>query len=291
LTKCPQLIADLKGGLDMHCLRVSQTFGIPYEEALLKCKGTDDVEAIPEWETKRTAAKVFSFQRAYGAGVATIAEQTGLDPDIVQALADAEEERYPEISAYFRTITEQIEANTKLTGVRVPHPDFPSKIVELGRGFHRTPDGKLYAWRQNPAPKYIVERSGRWASYSPPEIQNYEVQGGGAEWAKAAMYVAVVTFYRLDNLDQQAVLVNQVHDACYADAAEEVAPKAAALLHVCMESASTFMERYFSWPQPVHVPSDTTWGDSMAEDKKPEGMKDHLEWARNEVAVTLNQII
>lgn len=275
LTQCRQLIDDLKAGLDMHCLRVSQKERIPYEEAVRLCK----TEEVPEWVAKRKGAKEFSFQRAYGAGIATIAAATGMEEDEVQALADAELERYPEISLYFQRITGQIEQSTKLTGVKVPHPDFPAKIVELGRGFHRTPDGKLYCWRQNPAPKYIVERSGKWASYSPPEIQNYEVQGTGAEWAKAAMWLAIRAFYRLRNFDGQAVLVNQVHDACYADAAEEVAPKAAALLHVCMEHASPFIERYFNWPQPVYVPSDTTWGDSMIEEKKPEGMADHLPWA------------
>ena len=279
LTGCRQLIDDLKAGLDMHCLRVSQKERIPYEEAVLKCKGSDTVEPLPEWEKKRKGAKEFSFQRAYGAGIATIAAATGMDEDEVQALADAEAERYPEIEAYFERITLAIEQSTKLTGVKVPHPDFPAKIVELGRGFHRTPDGKLYSWRQNPAPKYIVERSGKWASYSPPEVKNYEVQGGGAEWAKAAMWLAVRAFYKLRNFEGRAVLVNQVHDACYADAAEEVAPKAAALLHVAMEHASPFIESYFNWPQPVYVPSDTTWGDSMIEEKKPEGMADHLPWA------------
>lgn len=279
LTGCRQLIDDLKAGLDMHCLRVSQKERIPYEEAVLKCKGNDTVDALPEWEKKRKGAKEFSFQRAYGAGIAKIAETTGMAEEDVQALADAEAERYPEIELYFQRITEAIEQSTKLTGVKVPHPDFPAKIVELGRGFHRTPDGKLYSWRQNPAPKYIVERSGKWASYSPPEVKNYEVQGGGAEWAKAAMWLAVRAYYSLQNFDGQAVLVNQVHDACYADAAEEVAPKAAALLHVAMEHASPFIESYFNWPQPVYVPSDTTWGASMIEEKKPVGMHEHIEWA------------
>lgn len=279
LTGCRQLIDDLKAGLDMHCLRVSQKEGIPYEEAVLKCKGSDTVAALPEWVKKRDGAKEFSFQRAYGAGIFKIAETTGMTEEEVQALADAEAERYPEIEVYFQRITEAIEQSTKLTGVKVPHPDFPAKIVELGRGYHRTPDGKLYSWRQNPAPKYIVERSGKWASYSPPEVKNYEVQGGGAEWAKAAMWLAVRAYYSLQNFDGKAVLVNQVHDACYADAAEEVAPKAAALLHVAMEHASPFIETYFNWPQPVYVPSDTTWGSSMIEEKKPEGMHEHIEWA------------
>src|SRR5690554_3297875 len=67
LTGCRQLIDDLKAGLDMHCLRVSQKEGIPYEEAVLKCKGSDTVAPLPEWEKKRSGAKEFSFQRAYGA--------------------------------------------------------------------------------------------------------------------------------------------------------------------------------------------------------------------------------
>src|SRR5690554_641743 len=67
LTGCRQLIEDLKAGLDMHCLRVSQKEGIPYEEAVLKCKGSDTVAPLPEWEKKRSGAKEFSFQRAYGA--------------------------------------------------------------------------------------------------------------------------------------------------------------------------------------------------------------------------------
>jgi len=275
LTECPQLIADLHAGLDMHCLRVSQKERIPYEEAVQKCK----VDELPEWVAKRKGAKEFSFQRAYGAGIAKIAETTGMSEEEVQALADAEAERYPEIDAYFQKITVAIEQSTKLTGVKVPHPDFPAKIVDLGRGFHRTPDGKLYSWRQNPAPKYIVERTGNWTSYSPPEIRNYCVQGGGAEWAKAAMWLAVRAFYSLRNFEGKAVLVNQVHDACYADADDSVAVRAAALLHAAMEHASPFIERYLGWDQPVYVPSDTTYGASMIEEHKVPGLSDHAEWA------------
>lgn len=291
LTGCRQLIADLQAGLDMHCLRVSQKEGIPYEEALLKCKGSDDVDAIPEWAAKRKGAKEFSFQRAYGAGIAKIAETTGMKEEDVQALADAEAERYPEIEAYFIKITEAIEQSTKLTGIKVPHPDFPAKIVDLGRGYHRTPDGKLYSWRQNPAPKYIVECSGKWASYSPPEVKNYCVQGEGAEWAKAAMWIAVREFYSRRNFEGRACLVNQVHDACYADAAPEVAAQVAAVLHVCMELASEFMELYFNWPQPVAVPSDTTYGDSMIEEIKVPNLKEEVARVRDDVRNTMLSMV
>ena len=64
LTKCQQLIEDLNAGLDMHCVRLATKEGMPYEEVLLLAKGNDTTLPIPEWDVKRTGAKVFSFQRA-----------------------------------------------------------------------------------------------------------------------------------------------------------------------------------------------------------------------------------
>jgi len=289
LTACPQMIQDLREGLDMHCVRVSQKEGVPYdEELLLKCKG-DDVKGIdpdPEWKLKRKKAKVFSFQRAYGAGVAKIAKSTGMSEDEAQAFADADAERYPEVEPFYEDLTQQIEDSAVPTGQVVAHPDFPAKSVHIRRGSYRTPDNKLYTYIEQPAPKFVVERQGKWSSFSPTEIKNYVVQGTGAEWAKAAMWIAVRAFYRKRNFGGKAVLVNQVHDACYADAHNSVAKEAAALLHASMEAASAFMEWYFGWSQPVHVPSDTTWGASMAEEKSIEGLASLLDEAREYVRVT-----
>lgn len=286
LTGSVQMLADLRAGLDMHCVRVSQKEGVPYdEELLLKCKGDDlkGIEPDPEWKLKRKKAKVFSFQRAYGAGVAKIAKSTGMSEDEAQAFADADAERYPEVEPFYDGLTRQIEESAVSTGQIVSHPDFPAKRVSLCTGSYRTPDNKLYTYRQQPAPKFVVERQGKWTTFSPTEIKNYVVQGTGAEWAKAAMWIAVRAFYKRRNFDGKAVLVNQVHDACYADAHEDVAKSAAALLHASMEAASAFMEWYFGWEQPVHVPSDTTWGPSMADELGIEGLSELLPAAREEV--------
>lgn len=274
LTGDNNLIADLKQGLDMHCRRVAETYSIPYEEALHLCKATNPDGSImyPEWDSKRTKAKIFSFQRAYGAGAALIAAQTGMTVDEVKALIAAEEVMYPEIEPYYDRLAAQVEASKR--GVRkvVPHPNFPAHQVELRTGYHRTPDNKLYAWLEQPAPKFVVEREGRWTGFSTTELKNYEVQGGGAEWAKAAMWLVVRAFYHFENFGGKALLNNQVHDACYADTHPDVGIAPAALLHACMEGASELMETYFGWPLPVHVPSDTTWGDSMADENKIEGL-------------------
>src|SRR5690606_37681155 len=118
------------------------------------------------------------------------------------------------------------------------------------------------------------DREGKWTGFSPTEVKNYIVQGEGATWAKAAMWLAIRAFYHHDNFGGLALLVNQVHDACYADADDSVMLEAAALLHASMEAASEFMEKYFGWPIPVHVPSETKAGPSMADEFNIEGVKE-----------------
>lgn len=268
LTQCKQLIEDLRAGLDMHCVRVSQKEGITYEDALLKCKGDKarGIAPLPEWDKKRTEAKVFSFQRAYGAGAAKIADSTGMAIEDVQALIEAENTRYPELEAYNKAKGDRISASRRPTQNVQPHPEIPGLMCQLGKGYSVTPDNKVYSYRESAAPGWLVRRGGMPQSFSPTEIANYEVQGTGGEWAKAAMWLSIRAFYARKNFDGRALLVNQVHDALYADARKDVLNESAALLHACMEAASDFIEWYFGWTIPVPVPSDTVHGDTMMQE-------------------------
>lgn len=274
LTKCRQLIEDLKAGLDMHVLRLSNSpagEGKSYEELLKLCKGYTGpdgkkVEPEPEWDYKRTGSKVYSFQAAYGAGDAKIADTTGIAQEMVAQLREADNKRYPEIPKYFEARTLEIKKNRKQGGLSVPHPDILGVFCHLGTSHVRTPDGKLYSYTESPSPEYLVKK-GIYASFSPTEIKNYEVQGEGGEWAKAAMWLAIRAFYKRKNFNGLALLVNQVHDALYADAHKDATHEAAALLHACMEGASEFMEFYFKWTVPVPVPSETKAGTNMLEEK------------------------
>lgn len=68
LTGCQGLIADLRAGVDMHCKRLSEKTGRPYEEVYRLCKGYTDEAGVEhpadkQWDSMRTDAKVFSFQR------------------------------------------------------------------------------------------------------------------------------------------------------------------------------------------------------------------------------------
>lgn len=287
LTRCAQLIKDLQEGLDMHCVRVSQKEGIPYEEALRLCK-TPGTPEFKEWGSKRTKAKVFSFQRAYGAGAAKIAESTGMPIEEVEALIAAENERYPEIEEFNNKLIAILDANAVDNNRFVQHPDIPGMTCNLKDSYWRAPDNKLYTWRESPAPKWLAERpasrGGKSSSFSPTEVKNYPVQGTGGEWAKAAMWLAIREFYRRKNWLGLGLLVNQVHDALYADADKTVAYEVAVVLHACMEEASTFMEWYFGWTVPVPVPSDTTWGPSMGDEGQlPDTFKADVKKARADV--------
>lgn len=286
LTQCKQLIADLKAGLDMHCVKLAAKEGMEYEEVLKLAKGYKlpdgtFVPPVKEWDYKRTGAKGYSFQSAFGAGDAAIAAATGMAIEEVARLREADNKRYPEIPTYYADVTSSIKQNRKPMRT-LPHPEFPGVICHIGQSYFRTPDGKLYSYTEGPAMEYQLKR-GVTASFSPTEIRNYVVQGTGGEWAKAAMWLSVRAFYSRNNFGGKALLVNQVHDAVYADAHDDVALQAASLLHACMEGASDFMEYWFKWPIPVPVPSDTSWGTSMMDEDKIEGLKELASDMRKEL--------
>jgi DNA polymerase I len=284
LTGCTQLMADLRQGLDMHVLRLSQTEGLPYEEVLLLCKGDAKagIEPNKEWQYKRTDSKGFSFKAAYGAGDTSIAATTGMSEERVAALRAADNARYPEIEQYFEKRTTEIKTNRRPTGVTVPHPEVPGLICHLGRSTVRTPDRKLYAYMESPSPEFLAKK-GIPSSFSPTIIKNYEVQGSGGEWAKAAMWLAVRAFYEKGNFGGRALLVNQVHDALYVDSAPEVLLESAALLTACMQSSNEFMERHFNWAVPVQVPCETKAGANMMEEKDIPGVAELAARIRAEI--------
>ena len=278
LTQCKQLIADLKAGLDMHCVKLAAKEKMNYDDVFALCKGD---RYDKEWDYKRTKAKEYSFQSAFGAGDTAIAAKTGMAIEDVAALRAADNARYPEIPVYYADITAVIKSN-RSPDRTLPHPEVPGVICHLGTSAFRTPDYKLYSYREQPSPEYLCKQ-GITASFSPTEIRNYVVQGTGGEWMKAAMWLTVRAFYHRKNFDGQALIVNTVHDAAYLDAHKDAAFEAASLLHACMESASEFMEYWFKWAIPVPVPSDTSWGSSMADEDKIPGMKERAASLRIEL--------
>lgn len=225
---------------------------------------------------------------AYGAGAAKISVSTGIPLEDVEAMIEAEERMYPEITAYFEEVEREVRKTRRPTGLTVPHPSVRGVMCNLGRGFHVTPDGKRYAYTESPAPEYLVKKH-IYASFSPTEIKNYGTQGTGAEVMKAAIWLAVRAFYRarIEGTLPNTKIINTVHDAQYLDAPANEALQAAALLHACMSQATEFLRRWFSWDIPIPVPSDTTWGPSMAVEDGIDFPDELQTWALRSVTTLL----
>jgi len=270
LTGDAQLIADLREGLDMHCARLSTVENVPYEKVLLLCKGGTDakgneIHAVHEWDVKRTDIKVFSFQRAYGAGAKKIAATVKRAVELVQEWIDADERRYPGNAKWSEKVSAIVENSRRPTNVFVQHPLMRIRL-QLHRGHYRTFDGTRYTFTEQSAPDWLAKR-GTLQSFSPTELKNYPVQGTGATFMKAAMWLAVRIFYKYKNLGGLALLVNTVHDALYGDFHNSVSRKAGVLMHASMLAASDLIEYLFGTTVPVPVPSDTGYGPSMYEHK------------------------
>lgn len=130
--------------------------------------------------TSALVVKVFSFQRAYGAGNAAIAKATGMPLEEVEALAKAEDERYPENGEYFAALEKEIERNAVPTSNFSAHPLNPAIRVQMRISRVRTPDGKRYTFRSHPSQAWQLKR-GLTSTFSPTERMNYPVQGLGAQ--------------------------------------------------------------------------------------------------------------
>jgi DNA polymerase I len=268
LTRDKQLIADLRAGLDMHCARLSTVENVPYEKVLLLSKGGigpsgEKIHAVHEWEVKRTDIKVFSFQRAYGAGAKKIAGFLKRAVDLVQSWIDADDLRYPGNGQWFEKMSAIVENSRTPTQIYTTHPLMKVRL-QLHRGQYRTFDGTRYTFTESPAPDFLAKK-GTLQSFKPTELKNYPVQGTGALWMKAAMWLAVRIFYRYKNFGGLALLVNTVHDALYVDSHNSVRRKSGVAMHAAMLAASDLIEYLFGTTVPVPVPSDTGYGKSMYE--------------------------
>lgn len=241
LSQDENLIRDVNNAVDLHCKRVAAKEGITYEEALHRCK-EESYEHYKEWKTKRTQAKSFSFQRAFGAGVAAIAASTGMTEQAVQELVDAENAMYPGIELFNEHVASTVKTSAKATSLWERTPE--GKNVQIMRGQFVGPTGTRWTFRQWVAPEYLRKR-GTLASFSPTEMKNYPVQGTAAELVQVVMGRVWRHFLMKDNYGGKALLVNQVHDALYMDAHLSVYKQAARDMLDIMQSADQiFNEDY-----------------------------------------------
>ena len=250
-----QLIEDLINKVDFHCKRVSAWKRISYEDAVYWCKD----ESAPDhklWKKYRTDAKVFSFQRAYGAGAEKISATTGMAIEDVKELIEAEEILYSGIITFNDKVAKAV------TDSAVAFRDPIRGFRTFRRGTWQAPTGTIYSWRSYDAPSYLVKR-GIKDSFKPTELKNYPVQGTGGEIVQTQLGLLWRHFVANDNYGGRALLCNTVHDCVWIDSAAEVVEEVARDTKRILESVPETLERLYGMQVPVPFPVEVEIGDNL----------------------------
>lgn len=256
LSKDPNLCKDLNDRIDFHCKRAAVKHGITYEEAVGWCKNGVSMPALEAkgltGKVERTKCKIFSFQRAYGAGAETIAEETGMTVDEVKELIRLEDEMYPGIVYFNQEVSTA--CSTSARPFQAMKED--GSWGTFRRGYWQAPTGTLYSWRTYEAQGWQKKR-GITDSFNPPEQKNYPVQGTGGEFVQTILGLLIRRFIETDFYGGKAYLVNTVHDCVWVDCHKDVLDQVCADVKRIMESIPEYYNgRYnlgITVPFPVEV--------------------------------------
>lgn len=268
------LINDLLSGVDMHCLRVSYMVEESYEQVVELCKTSE------KWSALRTAAKTFSYQRAYGAGVATLVEETGLSREKVEQIIEHEDKRYPKAAAFFKRVQAIAEGTT-----------LPSKLINLptksrpknhrdgyelipmfdsmgNKSYNKDNIRQIGYWRSPTQKKYHFPFTGRiWKNtykenISPTIIKNYPMQGTAADIQGATSYALLkACLLKGDKIK----MINEIHDSKWFYVRKDVLePCIKYIVNVMSDVPKLFKER-FNIAMPFKIPVDIEIGPSFGE--------------------------
>lgn len=262
LSEDEQLCQDLRDQIDFHCKRVAAKHSIAYEVAVDWCKNGVSHAALEAaglvGKVERTKCKIFSFQRAYGAGAPTIAEETGMSLEETKALIEAEEALYPGVVVF----NAAVETACKKSAKPFQALGTDGKWRTYRRGYWQAPTGTLYTWRSYDAPEWQRKR-GVTDTFMPPELKNYPVQGTGGEFVQAMCGRLWRHFVAKDFYNWQAFLVNTVHDCVWTDSHKSVRDEVARDMKRIMESIPEFYNNRHGMNITVPFPVEVEYGPNM----------------------------
>lgn len=260
------LKADLRAQIDFHCKRVSAKFGITYEEALYRCKD-ESYSDYKTWKARRTGAKEFSFQRAYGAGAPAIAASTGMSVEDVEALINAEERMYPDVAKFDERVIAEVERSAW------PTQRFETmangRKFQIKKGEWISPMGTRYVFTSKEALPFQQKR-GILTTFMPTEMKNYPTQGECGFMVQGMIGRLYRLFLENNNYGGKAFLVNTVHDSVWADAHKSVAKQVAADMKRVMESIPQWAAEHFDWLLDIPFPVDVEVGSNLYEKQSVE---------------------
>ena len=249
------LLQALMDGKCFHCEWLAFAEGMTYEEVYELAK----VQKLPEWTEKRQNIKALNFGEAYGAGIPTLCENSGLDADIVERAIEGRKKTYPDLYSFHDKVFEEVQSSRTLTRMRT------EKGYQRCVGYYRSVTGTVYHFLENEAPEF-KQKQGVMTAFSPTTIKNYPSQGLGGEIMQTMMGLVWRMLVRFD-LRDKIKLVLTVHDSLYPDCisvevAKEYIPKISAVLEdVCWYFGKCFED--VKWDNPFPVSAE--YGKNMKE--------------------------
>ncbi|CCW61812.1 unnamed protein product [Phytomonas sp. EM1] len=255
-----QMLEDLRHNVDFHCKRVTMMRpDLKYTDVLLRAKKNKE----PEFVKLRQQAKIFSFQRQYGAGVKMISQSTGLTQDQVRMLIEKEDETYRNVEVFNRMVTLSVnhyDASLQ-NGAR------NLKGHQFFKGMFPVLTGSRYVFTESDIPDSMQWRrpqTRKSTNFSPTHLKNYPVQGFAGEVVQIILGILWRKFLEHENYNGLAVLTNTVHDCVWVDCHQSVYRQVASDVEATMNSVQTVLNAMFPEMEvSVNFPCDVMAGEHM----------------------------
>lgn len=259
-----QMLQDLRSNVDFHCKRVTMMRpDISYLEVLQRAKKNKE----PEFVKLRQQAKIFSFQRQYGAGAKLISQSTGLTQDQVRMLMEKESETYRGVDVFNSMV--ELSANTYDPSIQDGAKNLRGH--QLFKGMFPVLTGSRYIFTESDVPQAMLQtkRGGtvvarKSTNFSPTHLKNYPVQGFAGEIVQIMLGVLYRRFLETDNYGGLGCLTNTVHDCVWVDCHESIYREVASEVEGIMSSVRQVLNKmYPEMKITVDFPCDVVAGVNM----------------------------
>lgn len=254
------LIRMLKEGTDMHCARLAKSLGEEYESVLAKVKDEQHPEH-KKYKTLRTRIKGPSFAYQYGASAYGISWAAGISVEEAQAFIDNEKALFPGVEKWYEEVVyKTVESN--FTRVRQQMDDGSYRLAKIGQ--YVSPAGTIYKFPQVQKSQWVDGERVSQMVFDTRKMRNYPIQGEASFIVQVIAGMVVRWVISKEAWRGKVFIINQVHDAIYADVYEPVLKPFCKGLKKIMESVPETMEE-FGYNNVVPFPVEVEAGLDMFE--------------------------
>lgn len=277
-----QLVKDLQNGLDFHCQSLAFAKQLDYDFIWNKCHKEDD----PEYVLLRKKAKGITFQKEYGAGIKTVAKDTGLSEELVSQVFEALDNKYWKLKMFKEHVLETARNNMQPSnmkylptkqrkggknGRRFTVHGYELLPVECGNtryydnellrnvGYYQTNYGKIYSFEEYAA----LDKNGNIRrNLSVPQTKNYTSQGGAAD-VVAACSIDVQEYCL--QYKESIKYVSQIHDSYWLYVKEKEISRHVPIICDIMENVPKSLKKHLNVDLDIPFKVEVTIGTNFAE--------------------------